>query len=401
MEESSAPESRQPASDQVMDWYCWDEMNLAEFPIAVVGDRVRSGEKTLTFEEIIKDRGKPVKRRLTVSGSDKYGLPTSLDDEVILGLMQLSKHDRTVEFTRYELIGLLNWRDEGKSYRRLEQSLRRWLGVTLYYDNAWWDKENKQWVNESFHILDNPKIHKGDSLNGSHARSSFSWNEVIFRSFEARNLKPVDMYLYSQITTPTAKRLFRFLDKRFYRSAKFKMELRRFAEEHVGIRRGYDLGQLKRRLRPALRELQQLEFLGPAEDWFVPVRRGLCNFIAFRGPKANCKDRKPAKLDPQSQQLVDRGVTTHEAVKICRRHDPERIQEQIAAFDRLMDLGGQQVPQNPAGFLVSAIKKTTPSRCLARVLSRTAVGHSRNFPNQFANLVETSTIRFLTSTWRD
>ncbi len=98
----------------------------------------------------------------------------------------------------------------------------------------------------------------------------------------------------------------------------------------------------------------------------MPIRRGLCNFVAFKGPKAFCKDEKPAKLDPQSQQLVDRGVTPHEAVKICRRHEPERVQEQIAAFDRLMQSGGQRVPQNPPGFLVSAIKKdyslTLPSK---------------------------------------
>ncbi len=368
MEESSAPEGRQPASDQVMKWT--DEMNLAEFPIAIVGDRVPSGVKTLTFEDVIKDRGKPVRRRLTVSGSDKYGLPTSLDDEVILGLIQLTKEagylDRNVEFTRYQLIGMLNWRDEGKSYRRLEQSLRRWMGVTLYYDNAWWDKANLQWVNECFHILDHLKIHKGDALNGGYARSSFCWNEIVYRSFHAGNLKKLDMTLYSRISTPTGKRLFRYLDKRFYLNAKFEMDLRKFAEEHVGIRRGYDLGQLKRRLRPALQELQRLEFLGPADDWYVPIRRGICNFVAFKGPKAYCKDEKRTKLDPQSQQLVDRGVTQSEAVRICRRHKPERIQEQIAAFDRLMNSGGQHAPQNPPGFLVSAIKKnyalTVPSK---------------------------------------
>jgi hypothetical protein len=60
----------------------------------------------------------------------------ALDDEVILGLIQLSKlqsfSNRKVNFTRYQLIKLLGWRDESKSYDRIEKSLNRWVGVTLY-----------------------------------------------------------------------------------------------------------------------------------------------------------------------------------------------------------------------------------------------------------------------------
>ena len=102
-------------------------------------------------------------RRLTISASDKFGLPTALDDEVILGLVQLSKADnfanRQVQFSRYQLVHLLGWRDEGKSYTRLEESLKRWLGVTLYYENAWWDKCRKRWVDAHFHLLDNVTLY--------------------------------------------------------------------------------------------------------------------------------------------------------------------------------------------------------------------------------------------------
>ena len=84
-----------------------DEMNLAEFPLATLADRVPRGCKTLVFEDRILDRGQKqhVDRRLTITGSDKFGLPRALDDEVILGLVQLSKADcfanREVQFSRY------------------------------------------------------------------------------------------------------------------------------------------------------------------------------------------------------------------------------------------------------------------------------------------------------------
>src|SRR4051812_6291519 len=102
-----------------------DELNFAEFPIASLGERVPAGVKTLVFTDTIFDQGRraPVTRTLTISASDQYGLPTALDDEVILGLIQLTNRerfsDRKVHFTLYELVKVLGWRDEGRSYERL------------------------------------------------------------------------------------------------------------------------------------------------------------------------------------------------------------------------------------------------------------------------------------------
>src|SRR6185503_1200604 len=138
-----------------------DELNLAEFPLCAIADRLAPEQKTLTFEDRTWDsnRGEMVVRQLTVTGSDEYGLPTALDDEVLLGLIQLSKLqcfcDRKVQFTRYQLLRLLGWGDDHKSYGRLEKSLNRWVGVTLYYKNAWWDKGQQCWADEKFHVLDN------------------------------------------------------------------------------------------------------------------------------------------------------------------------------------------------------------------------------------------------------
>jgi hypothetical protein len=60
-----------------------DEMNLAEFPLAVLTDRPSPHLKTLVFEDRIRDKGRQdqeITRRLTISASDRYGLPTATDD---------------------------------------------------------------------------------------------------------------------------------------------------------------------------------------------------------------------------------------------------------------------------------------------------------------------------------
>ena len=110
-----------------------DEMNLAELPIAFMTERAPKDCKTLIFQ----GRG----GRLVITGSDAFGLPTAPDADVIVGLIQLTKlrngfTDPTVRFTRYELLKLLGWPDRGQHYRRLDESLNRWMGVTLIYEKC-------------------------------------------------------------------------------------------------------------------------------------------------------------------------------------------------------------------------------------------------------------------------
>ena len=159
-------------------------------------------------------------------GTPKHGLPTSLDDEVMVGLIQLTKRrsnftDPKVTFSRYELIDLLGWPQSGHSYRRIEEALHRWVGVVLMYENAWWDNTAKSWVDENFHVLDNVTLYDrerrkpGKSAQGGEVEpaqageegrgrgdplplSSFRWNEVIFQSFQSGNLKQLDLEFYLQ-----------------------------------------------------------------------------------------------------------------------------------------------------------------------------------------------------------
>ena len=189
-------------------------MNLAEFPIACLSSRPDKTLKTLQFEDRIWDRSRSAwtVRRLTISASEKYGLPTALDDEVILGLIQLTREtdfeSRHVFFSRYRLIRLLGWRNEGKSYTRLETSLKRWIGVTFYYENAWWDKAKQSWVDESFHILERvslvrPAERRRRSRRTTNRRCRCSaGTKSYFAVFSRGYLKSIDMAAVSPAEKP-------------------------------------------------------------------------------------------------------------------------------------------------------------------------------------------------------
>lgn len=325
-----------------------DEMNLAEFPLSCLADRAPKGQKTLEFQDRVWDRGRReyVVRRLTISASDKYGLPTALDDEVVLGLIQITRsaafRSRRVAFSRYQLLQILGWRDEGKSYRRLEQSLKRWLGVTLYYDRAWWDKRRQLWVDENFHILDRVVMdRRAGSRRGTGTQqcelplSFFVWNEVVFRSFQAGNLKALDMEIYRQLKRPVAKRMYRFLDKRFYRRREVILKLSRFAREHIGLSRCYDAGQLKRRLNLAIDELVNIGFLEPMdnESRYRRIQRGQWE-VVFRKKKGRSRKCPTKQVGGTLEaELVARGVSAKAANRLAERTSVDRIQEKIELFD--------------------------------------------------------------------
>jgi hypothetical protein len=126
-----------------------DELNLAEFPLASVSDRFLGGEKTVVFEDTVfcREQRRHLPRRLTISGSDRYGLPTAKDDDILLACIQISKlsdfASPEVHFSRYEILKLLRWPDEAKNYSRISTSLRRWKGLTVYSDRAFYDLEHK------------------------------------------------------------------------------------------------------------------------------------------------------------------------------------------------------------------------------------------------------------------
>ena len=347
-----------------------DELNLAEFPIALLADRPPRGIKTVEFKDRIYDRGagREIDRKLTITGSDRYGLPTALDDEVILGLIQLTKlangfTDRTVEFKRYELMALLGWTTDGRSYRRITDSLNRWLGVTLHYENAWWDKRLKTWVTRGFHIIDNFELLDGrpskmpdgpDDL----LHSRFTWNEVVFRSFQAGNLKQIDLDRYFRLRGAAAKRMFRFLDKRFHFDRVLKFDLREFACEHIGLSRAYPATKLKRYLQAALEELEAIGFLDPLDPGarYTPVRRGEWTITLIQAsPPA---ERRPPKPEPSGLEraLIDRGVTPTAAAGLAAQHPAGRIRAQLEVFDWLGGRKDRRLGRNPAGYLVASIK---------------------------------------------
>jgi hypothetical protein len=374
-----------------------DELNLAEFPICAISSRPNPEIKTLKFQDTISDKltGETITRTLTITASEEYGLPTAADNDVLLALIQISQANKSespiIEFTLYKLLNILNWPVSTYSYQRLRESINRWLGVTLYYDNAWRDKKTGKWIEANFHFLELVEYYKAgkETALAHDGQSVIKWNDFIFRNLSEGHLKTLDYNTYRDLKNSISKRLLRFLDKRFYKRDKLSFGLEHFAYEKIGLARptydnttlnnksrkkAVDVAQLKRRLLPGIRELETIKFIRPRDSkqrftkdlngiWHIHFERYV-ESQSLKRDGLNLKEAITPNAPPPTQNTTERsleerliahGVTRSKALKIVAEFDRERIELQINALEFLVSTDGQSAPANKGGWLVKAI----------------------------------------------
>lgn len=251
----------------------------------------------------------------------------------------------------------------------MENSLERWVGVTLHYVNAWRDNESKTWVDEHFHLLNSVAIprHHGrpskKACNGRRLPWTTIWNETVFRSFQDGYVRELNIGVLRRFKTAAAKQMYRFLDKRLYKTDRLTFGLRAFACERVGFSRAYDNSQLKRKLDRAILELEQVEFLEPLpkEQLYRRVRRGEWKVTFILSNKWTQKKRARSECTPLEAVLMDRGVTRRVAAKLVRGGSHEAIRQCVREYDEHLKSGGVANLENPPGLLVKKIRERLAS----------------------------------------
>jgi len=346
-----------------------DEMNLAEYPIALLADRAPDGLKTIVYHD--------KEETLTITGSDLLGLPTALDVDVIIGLLHLTKaksnfQDVRVHFTRYELLQLLGWPNRGYYYARLAESLNRWVGVTLIYKKSWWDNETRTKGNYSFHILESATVIDQEQRRGCQAQqiplplSSVCWSREFFKSFQANNIKKLDLNLYFSLKSAVSKQLYRFLDKRFYKRAEWTFDLRALACEHVGMSRNYECWRLKQKIQPAIDELTEAGFLKAMSSekrfkrvgvgqWTITLARAVAGPARGTLEETSQEEALIEEASPLEAELVSRGVSPKVAKGLVEKYPEERVQLQIEQADWVKKKGARKIADFGA-YLTQAVR---------------------------------------------
>jgi hypothetical protein len=269
--------TEQPANDgNIIPLFGKDEMNLVEFPFGPV---TQSTGKTMEVEHEVFDKvlKREVARKLIITGADAFGLPRPIDDQVLVGMKALTyeagQQSRIVHFSRYQLCRVIGWEPDGRAYQRLEESFDRIAGTTLKFKDAWWDKGEQEWKSKTFHLIEDVNLCSRDELDRKRAKTghaaqklcSFTWSDVVWKSFQDGFIKTLDMKLFRRIANGKRKevalRLFRILDKRFHYGNTAQLELARLCVGTLGLSPKYCPFEMVRVLERAVEWLVACGFL--------------------------------------------------------------------------------------------------------------------------------------------
>jgi hypothetical protein len=202
-----------------------DEMNLAGNPFALLQAASRNGQSQIIREwnrEL--SNGKIVTARWKVEGDQELGLPGPNEELLYLVLLQITRESadengiwpQKVGFSRYDIVRRLGWPDNGKSYKLLRDCFVRLTSVTIVADHAFWDARLKNpYPTIIFHILEDARIAdepKGKSSQNNLPLSYFKWNETLYESFLAGNVRSLALEFTLSLETPISRRLFRILE---------------------------------------------------------------------------------------------------------------------------------------------------------------------------------------------
>jgi hypothetical protein len=293
-----------------------DEMNLADFPISALQRQQPSDAEGRKLDRMVFEASRydaslrrRVTQRVTLTSSGREGLPTPADEHVVLALLFVAKHsnnftDATVHFAPGQLFDIMGWAPNGRSYERLRGVLRRLKSLNLRYENAWWDAAGRAYEEEvATGIISGYRIARqvsGPRKPGSVPQSWVTWTQQFHESLQTGNIKRLDLEVFFRLRSPTAQRMYRFLDKRFYNAPAVAMDLVEFACGHIGLTETGNVAVLKRRLAAAIQELEDIEFIARAaeEQRYQKVRPGVWRVHFHAGPLARSPAARQSAEEP-------------------------------------------------------------------------------------------------------
>jgi hypothetical protein len=342
----------------------FDEQNLAEFPVGLLA-QLPKGElrHTIRHRKFSRELKRYVDRELSIEGKAPYGITRAEDGEVVLALINLPVRDGWVSFYRAEMIEHLGWKKDGRSYKRLEESLLRLRETSFEFKDAWYDNDEEEFKSRRFSFIDNIDGHgTATKREGKRVRFRVRLNAVILGSLEVGYLKELDYHRHLKIKGDAGKRLHRFLDKRSHWKHVMTFQCADIAVNHMGYLPGLKGYEYKKRLVKSCEELEAVGFLKPDPNRFYRGVTGEWEVRFERIREGTTLEVEQLKDEIGEGGLVDLleslGVNSSYAPKIVRQHPRSRIEEVIAEanfYSRRKEIRG-----SVAGFIVDRLKNNTP-----------------------------------------
>ena len=219
------------------------EMNLAEFPLALLSKRKLKEVRIIEYEDTITgNNGEMIQRKWTVSPSARFGFGSTTITALLFELFQIWKEQgfesRQIHFgSIYNLIQRTGLRNPGdKDYERIRNDLTALVEISIEAKNAFWDNEKKAYVTKVFHLFEtvtfyhrNPKSLHQEILPFSYITAS----ETLMQSVAANaiiTLRGVNREFFHSLA-PTQQRLALYLGKMLFKSIEHRRDVEKLAQQ--------------------------------------------------------------------------------------------------------------------------------------------------------------------------
>lgn len=343
-----------------------DEMNLAEFPIAMLSHRANTQTLTLHKERQLKlPDGREIRQEWTVTGTPEYGLPQPCDEDVLLGLLKIASDTGfdtpRVHFTQRALLHLICWPSQAWSHQRLEQALARLTTTKILAKNSFWDKRYRRYRQTlHFGIIDSYEMVDREGWKNSSALNWARFSDEFFDSIQVGYIKPLSFNLYFSLESSVTKRLFRYLDKKRHQKTRFEIRLHLLATVHVGLSPAkcrYP-SSIKEKLAPAHDELVRCGFL-ESVDYDLDDKGEVKVIYTFGTPLTASEQPFLPGLETGAdliQRLVEAGVNEKVARELVRSQARAMVERQLDVVVYLLQTDAASI-RNPGAFLAQSIRE--------------------------------------------
>jgi hypothetical protein len=227
------------------------EMNLAEFPLAILSKQRPKGlkvieyhdtkVKVIQYEDTIRGKdGELVPRRWMVIPSLRYGFGSPQLVSLLFELFQIWKEQGFASpQIRFGSITHLVKRQgltdtDTRAFQRIRKDLRALTEVTIDAENAFWDNELGAYVDATFHLFDEVQFYYKEATNRQRALpfAYIKASEKLFGSVQANTLTTLKLASASfHNFTPTEQRLALYLAKMLHRKTMLRRDVQKLAEQ--------------------------------------------------------------------------------------------------------------------------------------------------------------------------
>jgi len=320
------------------------EGNLIEYPFFHLGGQRKKVYSKSYDLPPIKNENIIISDRQLLVENFKYGIPGPYDQDVLMGILKIgtikNKLTEDIPLTVYEVAKEI---DDLKNQARVKESIFKIATTNYYSKQGILVKESgtNYYINELFHIIESAFFldEKEKNKRISNKVTKVRFNNYFISNFLNDYYKYIDLKKYFSIGSPTAKKLFLYLEKKKYRKETFQIKIDNLAGVLPLEVTKYN--EIRKILKKASEKL---------------IEHFIINSFGFEKDKVHfffpSKEEKKQELkeNPLEEKLVSLGITRITAQDLIRKYDEYVIKEQIEYLNF-------RKGDNLQGLLITAIKE--------------------------------------------